>query len=312
VNTAELFKERTVFSFEVYPAKKTASIELVYRAVDALSRLNPDYISVTYGAGGGAATAASTVEIASYIKNILGIEAVAHLPGMYLTREDVNLLLTRLRSHNIENVLALRGDRRPEDDPAAAATIADDECLAPVQEGDYAYASDLVRYIAKSTQVRGTGKPHFNIIAACYPEVHIEAPDAATDLRHLKRKVDAGANQLVTQLFFDNDAFYRFLECAREAGITVPIQAGIMPLTSVRQAEHIIRLCNPYEPPELRKMIDDYQGSIGAFRVAGIDYAVRQIYDLLERGVDGVHLYTMNDPQTAEAICSAIYPLLGR
>ena len=311
MNTAELFKERTVFSFEVYPAKKTAPIEVIYEAVDALSQLAPDYISVTYGAGGGSANAAATVEIASLIKNTYGIEAVAHLPGINLTRADVDLLLVRLRARNIKNVLALRGDRRQKDDLP-------DVGRERLQEGEFDYATELVLYI-RDTSMRGSSdrlgwpdRTPFNIIGACYPEVHPEAESAASDLQHLKEKVDAGTNQLVTQLFFDNDAFYRFLDRACAARIEVPIQAGIMPLINARQAAHITALCNPSVPPELRAIIDKYRDDDASFRAAGIDYATRQIADLIEQGVDGIHLYTMNNSETARAITDAVYPLLGR
>ncbi|MCL2403332.1 MAG: methylenetetrahydrofolate reductase [NAD(P)H] [Coriobacteriia bacterium] len=280
-----------IFSFEVYPPKKTAPIEVVYKAVDELSRLNPDYISVTYGAGGGAATAATTVEICSLIKNTYNIDTVAHLPGINLARDQVDSLLARLRAHNITNVLALRGDRRPEDDKTT-------------QEGEFPYASDLVRYI-KSRDV----EQDFSISAACYPEVHGEAESPEVDLAHLKTKVDAGTSLLISQLFFDNSAFYRFLEKTNKAGIRVPIQAGIMPLTNARQSAHIIKLCNPHIPADLQALIDKYQDCDTSFRRAGIEYAIKQISDLIDQGTDGIHLYTMNDPKTAAAITEAIRPL---
>ncbi|MCL2679924.1 MAG: methylenetetrahydrofolate reductase [NAD(P)H] [Coriobacteriia bacterium] len=298
MNTADLFKTQFVFSFEVYPAKKTAPIEVVYRAVDGLSKLAPDYISVTYGAGGAAATAAATVEIASFIKNTCGTLAVAHLPGINLTRAQVQSLLAALRAHNISNVLALRGDRRPQDD-------------ASTQEGDFHHASDLVSYI-KELEAQEEGDQHFNIIAACYPETHCEATDAQSDLAWLKTKVDAGTAQLVSQLFFDNDVFCRFLEAVRAAGITVPLQAGIMPLTNPRQSAHIIELCNPSVPKKLATIIEKYQDDEKSFHQAGIAYATEQIADLIERGIDGIHLYTMNSIETAQAITKEIYPILDR
>ncbi|MCL2606367.1 MAG: methylenetetrahydrofolate reductase [NAD(P)H] [Coriobacteriia bacterium] len=300
MNIADLFKAQFIFSFEVYPPKKTAPIEVVYRAVEGLSQLAPDYISVTYGASGTAATAASTVEIASLIQNTYGIESVAHLPGINLTRQQVESLLQRLRAHKIGNILALRGDRRPEDDER-------------VQEGDFDYASDLIAYIKElETDSDDNSDDRFNIIAACYPEVHDEAADAQADLANLKVKVDAGATQLVSQLFFDNESYYRFLDKARNMGIVVPIQAGIMPLTNVRQSRHIIKLCNPSVPSRLQAIIDKYIDDDESFRKAGIDYAVTQIADLIEQDIDGVHLYTMNSPKTAAAITQQIYPLLNR
>jgi len=282
------------FSFEVYPPKKTAPIEVVYKAVEELSVLKPDYISVTYGAGGGAATAAATVEICSLIKNTYGIDTVAHLPGINLSREQVHSLLQRLKAHNITDVLALRGDRRPEDD-------------ASVQEGDFQYASELVTYI-KSLD----SSDDFTISGACYPEVHCEAESAEADLAALKAKVDAGTSLLISQLFFDNEIFYRFLEKCSDAGIAVPIQAGIMPLMNPRQTAHIIKLCNPHIPTDLQAMLDKYQDCDDSFRKAGIEYATAQIIDLIEQGADGVHLYTMNSPTTARSIVEYAYPILGR
>jgi len=280
-----------LFSFEVYPPKKTAPIEVVYKAVEELSVLNPDYISVTYGAGGGAATAAATVEICSLIKNTYGIDTVAHLPGINLTREQVQSLLQRLKAHNITDILALRGDRRPEDNASILST----------QEGDFEYASELISYI-KSLDPDNT----FTISAACYPEVHGEAKDAQADLDALKAKVDAGTSLLISQLFFDNTAFYRFLDKCASAGITVPIQAGIMPLMNPRQSAHIIKLCNPYIPTDLQAILDKHQDCDDSFRKAGLEYAIAQIADLQEQKTDGVHLYTMNSPETAKAITEAI------
>ena len=284
------------FSFEVFPPKKTTPIEKVYETVAELSTLNPDYISVTYGAGGGAATAAATVEICSLIKNTYHTETVAHLPGINLTKGQVESVLQRLRAHNIMRVLALRGDRRPDE----TGNIGTDAQNIP-QEGDFCHASELVSFI-KGLEI-GEG---FEISAACYPEVHDEAPDAETDLRHLKEKVDAGTSLLISQLFFDNDKFYDFLQRASTAGIAVPIQAGIMPLINVRQARHIVKLCNPHIPQQMQDIFDKYQDNDDSFRAAGIDYASAQIADLIEQGVDGVHLYTMNSPATARAIMQAV------
>ena len=284
-----------IFSFEVYPPKKTSPIEVVYEAVAELSKLKPDYISVTYGAGGGAATAAATVEICSLIKNTYHTETVAHLPGINLTREQVASLLLRLRAHNITKVLALRGDYNSEDDrdiEAQANTL---------QEGDFKYASELVAYI-KELDV----DDDFNISAACYPEVHCEADSMQSDMQNLKTKVDAGTSLLISQLFFDNAVFYDFLERCDSVGIKVPIQAGIMPLKNPRQSKHIMKLCNPSIPKDLQKLINKYQDCDKSFRQAGIEYASMQILDLIEKKVNGIHLYTMNSPSTAKAITDAI------
>jgi len=294
LHPATAHSDSFLFSFEVYPPKKTAPIEVVYKAIAELSELKPDYISVTYGAGGGAATAAATVEICSLIKNTYQTETVAHLPGINLTRDQVTSLLLRLRAHNITNILALRGDRRPGDEPTC-------------QEGDFNYASELVTYI-KSLDP----DTDFTISAACYPEVHCEATSAQADLAHLKEKVGAGTSLLISQLFFDNEAFYRFLDLAAKADVTVPIQAGIMPLINPRQSAHIIKLCNPVIPKDLQVLIDKYQDCDDSFRKAGIEYATNQISDLIAQKVNGIHLYTMNNSSTAKAITDEIYPILGR
>ena len=276
------------FSFEVFPPKKNAPIEVIYDTVAELSKLRPDYISVTYGAGGGAATASATVEICSLIKNTYKTETVAHLPGINLSKDQVSSLLQRLKAHNIDRVLALRGDRRPSDDPR-------------LQEGDFHYAVELVRFI-KSVDA----KNFFQISAACYPEVHCDAPDAATDLLRLKEKVTAGTSLLISQLFFDNSRFYDFVQRARSTGIDVPIQAGIMPLANIRQAKHITKLCNPHIPKDLQAIFDKYESGDKSFHAAAIDFASRQIMDLKDHGVEGVHLYTMNSPKTASEISENI------
>ena len=283
----ELFSHKTVFSFEVYPAKKTAPIQVVYDAVEALQKLGPDFISVTYGAGGGAANASATVEIASLIENTYGLPAVAHLPGISLSHDELTSLLLRLAAHRIENVLALRGDILPGDSAA----------------GHFAHASEVVECITE------TVPGYFNIVGACYPEVHPEAQSWEEDLRWLRHKVDAGVNQLATQLFFNNQHFYEFLERARAFGITVPIEAGIMPVTNARQATRMVKLCGANIPPAFARLVERYGDDDCAMRAAGIDYAVTQILDLLEHGVDGIHLYTMNDPATATAITKEVRPL---
>jgi len=286
----ELFADKTVFSFEVYPAKKTAPIQVVYDAVNALADLGPDFISVTYGAGGGAANASATVEIASLIENTYHLPAVAHLPGINLTREELGDLLMRLAAHRLENVLALRGDVIPGTKPT----------------GEFAHASEVAEFIGQHIP------DYFNIIGACYPEVHPEATSAADDLHWLRHKIDTGVDQLATQLFFDNQHFYNFLIRAREAGITVPIEAGIMPVVNARQAARMVELCGTNLPPAFVALVERYGDNDDEMRAAGIDYATAQILDLIEHDVDGIHLYTMNDPNTAAAISAVIKPLTDR
>jgi methylenetetrahydrofolate reductase (NADPH) len=250
--------------------------------------LSPDFISVTAGAG-GRENSEATIDIASDIKNGYGVESVVHLPGIGLRKPDVSDILEELQLRGIENILALRGDF-PEG--------------RTLRKGDFDFASDLIGFINEAAP----GK--FNIVAACYPEGHSEAPDRGTDMRNLKRKVERGVDQLITQVFFDNGYFYDFLERAAAAGIDVPVEAGIMPLTDLRQIERIVPLCGAALPPKLIAMIDRHGSDPAAMRDAGIAYALEQIVDLIDRGADGIHLYMLNDVDTAQRIHETAAPLL--
>lgn len=284
MKTNELFCDRTVLSFEVFPPKPTSDEKVIYDALERLSKLRPDCVSVTYGAGGGA-NCDKTVQIASDVKNKYGIESIAHLPCIYLSESGAAEVLDRLKENGIENVLALRGD------------ISEDK--AP--NGRFSHANELIEFIRE--------RYDFNIIAACYPEKHSEAESLATDLNYLKNKVDSGAEQLITQLFLDNDYFYGFLEKARKIGINVPIEAGIMPVVNAMQITRMVKLCRIKLPDKFRKLIEKYGDNPTAMYDAGIAYAVDQIVDLLSQGVDGIHLYTMNDAYVAERIYNAVHSL---
>lgn len=286
MRTCELFKRKTVFSFEVFPPKKEAPVDTIYKTLQDLNGLSPDFISVTCGAGGDGGS--GTVEIASVIKHQYGKESVAHLPCISLTKRDVLNTLQLLKEEGIENILALRGDRIP---------------TTPA-ETDFQYASDLVAFIRQEGD--------FNIIGACYPEGHTEAPSIAADIRNLKIKVDAGVNQLISQLFFDNALFYSFLERADIAGIHVPIQAGIMPVTNTKQIARMVTLCGATLPLKFVKIMERYADNPVALRDAGIAYAIDQIVDLIAQGVDGIHLYTMNNSYVAARISAAVSSLLPR
>lgn len=277
-------KGRAVLSFEVFPPKKTSSVNTIYDTLDKLKSLNPDFISVTYGAGGTATD--NTCEIASKIKNDLHIEAVAHLTCVNSTKQEVARILERFKENNIENILALRGDISPDIKP----------------KNDFKYASELCSFIKE------TGD--FGVSGACYPEVHLEADDEVSDILNLKHKVDCGAEHLMSQLFFDNSVFYRFLERTRIAGINVPIEAGIMPVTNKNQIEKMVSMCGASLPAKFTKMMQKYEHNPEALRDAGIAYAVEQIVDLLANNVDGIHLYTMNNAYVAEKISSAVSSLL--
>ncbi len=278
---------KTVFSFEVFPPKKTSAIETIYSTLEELKDLKPDFISVTYGAGGNPADS-STCDIASIIKNKYGIEALAHLTCVNSTRENVKYVLRDLKRNNIENVLALRGDINPD---------------VPSQS-DFKYAAELIAFIRSDPEFSD-----FGISGACYPEGHPEAESMVSDILNLKKKVDAGAEHLVSQLFFDNKLFYDFVEKARIAGISVPIEAGIMPVVNKKQIEKMVSLCGASLPGKFTKMMHRYEHNPDAMRDAGIAYAVNQIVDLVSNGVDGIHLYTMNNPYIARRICESVQSL---
>ena len=278
---------KTVFSLEVFPPKRTSPIETIYQTLKELGDLHPDFISVTYGAGGNTADS-STCQIAARIKKEYGIEALAHLTCVNSTRENVKAIIHQFRENNIENVLALRGDISPE---------------VPRQE-DFSYAMDLIRYLKEDPEGSSMG-----ISAACYPEGHPEADSPEGDLIRLKEKVETGAQHLVSQLFFENDTFYKFVEKARKEGISVPIEAGIMPVVNKRQIERMVSLCGASLPAKFTKMMNRYENNPEAMRDAGIAYAVDQIVDLIANGVDGIHLYTMNNPLIARRIADSIQSL---
>ena len=278
MHTNELFAKKTVFSFEVFPPKRDIPVETVYPTLDELSQLHPDFISVTCGAGGTGGN--RTVEVATYIKQ-LGCETAAHMPCIYLTEEAALQNLKELKEAVIENILALRGDL-----PAGATE--DDKPAS-----DYAYARDLIPELVDAG---------FCVGAAAYPEGHIACEDLNLSVEHLKQKQDAGASFFVTQLFFDNECFYRFRELADKAGITVPITAGIMPFMGKSQISRMVFMCGASLPSPVIKILAKYENDPESLQAAGVDYAARQLCDLKEHGADGLHLYTMNRPAIAATI----------
>lgn len=282
----ELFKTgRTVFSFEIFPPKKDGNIETVYKTLDGLVDLKPDFISVTYGAG-GSLPGCSTREIVEIIKKKYHTESIAHLTCVNSSKEDIDRIIGEFRESGIENVLALRGDVNPN--------------LPPKK--DFLYASELIEYMKARSDLSFSG--------GCYPEGHPEAESLDADIENLKRKVDAGCSHLVSQLFFDNAIFYRFLEKVRSKGITVPIEAGIMPCVNAKQIQRMVTMCGASLPHKFTGIISRYGENPDAMRDAGIAYAVDQIVDLAANGVDGIHLYTMNNPYIARKISESVSGIL--
>lgn len=283
---SEIFKEKTVLSFEIFPPKPTTDESVIYETLNGLTGLHPDFISVTYGAGGGK-NGSKTIQIASDVKHKYCIESAAHLPCISITKDQAVQILDSLKENGIENILALRGDISPDTVPA----------------GDFSHAVDLIEFIHKHYD--------FNIIAACYPEGHSESKSIAEDINYLKQKVYCGVSHLITQLFLDNDYFYTFRERTAISGINVPIEAGIMPVTNKAQIERMVKLCGIHLPKKFMKMIERYENNPVALRDAGIAYAIDQIVDLISQGVDGIHLYTMNNPYVAKRIYEAVHSLLA-
>lgn len=282
----ELFKGgKTVFSFEIFPPKKDGMLDNLQETLEQLSALNPDFISVTHGAG-GSVPGCSTAEVASIIKDKFHTETIVHLTCVNSTFAEVDAAIEDLQSRGIENVLALRGDINPDIPP----------------KKDFAHASDLIAYMKEKSSLGFSG--------ACYPEGHTESESLDADIANLKIKVDAGAEHLISQLFFDNAAFYEFRDKARAAGISVPIEAGIMPCVNANQIRRMVSTCGASLPQKFVKIISRYENNPDALRDAGIAYAIDQIIDLAANGVDGIHLYTMNKPYIAQKICEACYNIV--
>lgn len=279
-----LDKTKTSISFEVFPPKKEDEFQDVFTKLDALAALNPDFISCTYGAGGF--KSGKTVEIASYIQNKLGIDTIAHITCVGFKKPDLEENCRLLEKEGIQYVLALRGDR-----PQA---MTDEQ----FQSREFFYASDMVHYLKKNTSLQ--------IAGACYPEKHYEADSFENDLLHLKEKVDAGASFLISQMFFCNDIFYRFQERTMKMGIEVSICAGIMPITSAKQLGTSVKLSGASLPKEFTDMVARYGDDPEEMRKAGIDYAAKQILELKEHGVDGIHIYTMNRPKTTAELLTQL------
>ncbi len=287
----ELLQSHTPsLSFEVFPPKTETAFESVQSATEAIAALHPSFMSVTYGAGGG--TSRYTLDIARRIKEQHGVPTLAHLTCVSSTRETVRARIADMIAAGVENVMALRGDLTPE-----------------LEQSDrsgwcYRHAVDLIRDLRQM-------QPDFCIGGACYPEIHPESRDQREDIQHLKEKVDAGCSFLTTQMFFDNNLLYNFLYKIREAGITVPVVAGIMPITNGTQVERAIKLSGSHMPQRFKSLVDHFGHDPAAMMQAGIAYATDQIIDLYANGVSHVHVYSMNKPQVAAKIQSNLSAILG-
>jgi methylenetetrahydrofolate reductase (NADH) len=276
-----------IFSFEFFPPKTADGERALFETVEALRPLGPAYVSVTYGAGGS--TRAMTVELVKRLKRESEVEAMAHVTCVGASRDEIAAVLDEVAEAGVQNVLALRGDP-PRGQPG----------FTPHPEG-FRYASELVAFIRSQPQ-----RWKFCIGGAAYPEGHPETRDLSQDVRNLKAKVDAGADFLVTQLFFDNAHYFRFVERARAAGITVPVLPGIMPFTNVEQVERFTAMCGATIPPLLRAAMEVRRTDADAAHVLGVAYATLQCADLLRRGVPGVHFYTLNRSPATRAIVAAL------
>ena len=275
---SELFaQKRPTLSFEVFPPKTDDKYETVKFAAEKIAALKPDYMSVTYGAGGG--TSDYTVSVAADILNNYNVTPLAHLTCVSSDKQKITAQLKALKDNNIENILALRGDIPKNSDNSA---------------GEYKYAAQLIR------DIKSMGD--FCIGGACYPETHVESSTSADDIKYLKEKVDTGCDFLTTQMFFDNNILYSFLYKIREAGITVPVVAGIMPVTNGKQIKRICELSGTYLPQRFKSIVDKFGSDPAAMTQAGVAYATDQIIDLLANGVNAVHVYSMNKPEVAAAI----------
>lgn len=286
LNDFETSKKPTI-SFEVFPPKKEDEFEAAFSVMDKLSALYPDFISVTYGAGGSRSK--KTLEIAEYLQNTLHIDAFAHMTCVGSTKSSIDEVAADMKNRGLKNVLALRGDR-PQD-------MTDEQ----YNGREFEHATDLISYLQKTYPQDG-----LRIAAACYPEKHYEAPDLKTDIAYMKQKEELGVSLFISQLFFDNDCFYRFLELAGKAGITAPIHPGIMPITSAKQINTTVKLSGSAIPKAFADLIAAYGDKPEEMRKAGIEYAAAQIRDLQAHGVDGIHIYTMNRPKTMAEILEQI------
>ena len=287
----EIFnKDGLSLSFEVFPPKTDSNFDSVKHATEEIAKLSPSFMSVTYGAGGG--TSKYTLEIAKNIKEAYGVPTLAHLTCVSSTKETVRERIAQIKDAGIENIMALRGDLTP-------------ELAASDRSGwDYKHAIDLIH------EIKASGAD-FCIGGACYPEIHPESTNQKEDIKYLKEKVDAGCSFLTTQMFFDNNLLYNFLYKIREAGITVPIIPGVMPITNANQVDRAIKLSGSFMPQRFKSLVDKFGSSPDAMKQAGIAYATDQIIDLFANGIKNVHVYSMNKPDVAKKIIDNLSDIIS-
>ena len=276
--------EEVELSCEVFPPKRDDDMYEIFRTLDEIEGLNPDFISVTYGAGGS--NSKKTAKLSAYIQNVCDVPAIAHMTAVGMTRDSLKDHLEELRKKGVNRILALRGDK--------PKLMSEEE----FEQREYRYASDLIHDISDFGG--------FRVAAACYPEKHPESKDVDTDIHFLKEKCDLGVNDLITQMFFDNEKFYRFQERLISAGVEIPVHVGIMPITKVNQLGTSVSLSGSSVPTELSNLIAKYSEDPEGMRQAGIEYAIAQIDDLLRHGVKGIHIYTMNKADVTKEIIEAI------
>lgn len=278
----DFYKKDLVLSLEIFPPKPTDAVDTIYDTLEGLADLRPDFISVTYGAGGSSQN--HTTQIADIIKNKYSIEPLAHLTCCTHSKTNIDYILNEMNQKNIQNILALRGDL-PSD-------------FNTTTNSDFTYAKDLIEHIKNFSD--------FSVGCACYPEGHIECNNKIEDLKYLKEKTSSGTDFMITQLFFDNSIFYDFQEKLDIIGIDTPISAGIMPVINKKQIERIASMCGVELTPKFKRIVEKYEYKPNALREAGMAYATEQIIDLISSGVDGIHLYTMNRPEVARKIIGDI------
>lgn len=286
-----LKQDKLLLSFEVFPPKTETTFESVKMATEEIAKLKPSFMSVTYGAGGG--TSKYTLDIAKNIKKLYGVPTLAHLTCVSSTKETVHQKIEEIKAAGIENVMALRGDIPKELEGADRS------------KWNYQYAIDLIRELKESNH-------NFCIGCACYPEIHPESTNQKEDIKRLREKVDAGCDFITTQMFFDNNLLYNFLYKIREAGITVPVIPGIMPITNANQVERAIKLSGSFMPQRFKSLVDKFGSNPDAMKQAGIAYATDQIIDLYANNITNVHVYSMNKPDVAQKIQANLSDILGK